>query len=300
MTEIKNKQFKYVHGFKENEGIRHSFNALTQRIYGFDFEKWYQDGYWPDSYIPHSLLFENNVVANTSVSLIDFELFGKKRRYLQIGTVMTAPESRGIGLSRFLMEKIMAEWKDKCDLIYLFANDSVLSFYPQFGFEKADEYQLSKELAGSNYPIAPPAFTKVAMDDERNRLLITEKIKRAKSCSQLFMAGNAGLVMFYLTSFLKENVYYLEKYDAYVIFEIDGNVIYLQDIFCEAEIKLDEILSLLITKDIKKIVLGFTPIESQAFAKSLLQEEDTTLFIYGRDAEHFRTSQVMFPVLSHT
>ncbi|MCL2718881.1 MAG: GNAT family N-acetyltransferase [Lachnospiraceae bacterium] len=305
MLEIKNKLFTYVYGYKENKNLRYSFNNLTQRIYGFDFEKWYQNGYWQDTYIPHSLVFEDAIVANLSVSIINFELFGEKRKYLQIGTVMTAPEFRGMGLSRFLMEKIMTEWKNKCDLIYLFANDSVLSFYPQFGFKKADEYQLSQEVESKflqteyrqkstrlNY------IQKLNMDDNRNRLTIIEKIKRAKPLSQLFMTDNIGLIMFYLTSFLKDNVYYIAKHDTYVIFEIDGDVIYLQDVFGGHEVSLDDIIRCLITKETKKVKLGFTPECEQGFEKNLLQEEDTTLFVFGKDVERFRDNKVMFPILS--
>lgn len=56
---------------------------------------------------------------------------------------MTDNEFQNKGLSRVLMEKILDEWNGKCDLIYLFANDSVLDFYPKFGFKKCNEYVYS-------------------------------------------------------------------------------------------------------------------------------------------------------------
>lgn len=59
---------------------------------------------------------------------------------------MTDKEYRGMGLSRWLIEKTLEDWKDKCDAVYLFANDSVLNFYPKFGIEKALEYQYKKKV----------------------------------------------------------------------------------------------------------------------------------------------------------
>ena len=53
-------------------------------------------------------------------------VLGKKKNYIQIGTVMTDNEYRNKGLSRYLIEKIISEYKEKSDCIYLSANDTVL------------------------------------------------------------------------------------------------------------------------------------------------------------------------------
>ena len=300
MFKINNQQFTYAQNYKDDQHLRHSLNALTQSIYGFNFEQWYQDGYWRDRYVPHSLLHENTIVANASVSMIDFDLMGQRRKYIQIGTVMTAPEYRKMGLSRFLMEKIMAAWKDKCDMIYLFANSSVLSFYPRFGFEKAFEFQLSKDVAGKTSEASVIAMQKVDMEDGRNRLLLTEKVKQAKSLASLAMTDNPGLIMFYLTSFMKDNVYYLAEYDTYVIFEMDGDVVYLCDVFGGEDITFDEIIGCITARETKTVILGFTPKHEHDFRKEKRQGENDVLFVYGNDARRFTESEVMFPMLSHT
>ena len=41
------------------------------------------------------------------------------------------------------METVLSDWRDCSDGIYLFANDSVLDFYPKFGFCPMGEYQVS-------------------------------------------------------------------------------------------------------------------------------------------------------------
>jgi len=324
---IGDKQFEFICYYKDDNHLRQSFNALTKRVYGFDFEQWYKDGYWSDSYVPHSLLVDGEVVANSSISIIDFDLNGQKRKYIQIGTVMTAPEYRGLGLSRFLMEKIMDEWKDKCDMLYLFANDSVLSFYPQFGFEKAEEYICtintktkfhipllggvpagrggseghthSKLRSGAGGVVnSLQTAKKINMDNNQNRLTLIEKIKQAKPLTSFSMIDNIGLIMFYLTSFLKDNVYHIPEYDAYVIYEVDEDVLHLQDVFCAEELAFNDLLGNLVTDGINEVRLGFIPKNEGGFEKKVLEEDDTTLFVFGNDAELFKKSKVRFPVLS--
>jgi GNAT superfamily N-acetyltransferase len=66
---------------------------------------------------------------------MNLNVFGEKKRYIQLGTVMTHPDYQGQGLSRVLLKKAIADYRDKCDLIFSFANNSVLNFYPKFGFD---------------------------------------------------------------------------------------------------------------------------------------------------------------------
>ena len=292
---INGKYFDYVSDFRKQDRIRNSFNSLTQEVYGFDFEQWYQDGYWQDSYVPHSLLIGDTVVANTSVSIIGFDLYGEKRKCIQIGTVMTAPEYRNMGLSRYLMERIMDEWAENCDLVFLFANDSVVNFYPKFGFIEADEYQLHKEVSRVSSVMLGQ---KVDMDDIQNREALITKIKLAKPISSFAMKNNIGLIMFYCTSFMKDNVYYLSEYDAFVIAEISRDTLFLIDVFCELDVTLDEIINGLATVDTKKVELGFTPKSTAGFDKRILAEDNSTLFVFGKDADRFAKCQIMFPVLS--
>lgn len=161
---INGKSYEYVVNYKNNDELRNSFNSLARKTYEFDFEDWYQNGYWSDRYIPYSIADGNNIVSNLSLNVIDFFVMGEKRTYLQIGTVMTDKEYRNQGLSRFLMEKVLEEWRGRCDLIYLFANDSVLDFYPKFGFDSAQEYQYSKEIYSES---VTSDYIKMNMSDEK-------------------------------------------------------------------------------------------------------------------------------------
>ena len=117
---------------------------------------------------------------------------------------MVDKEYRNQGLSRFLMEQVLEEWRESCDLIYLFANDSVLNFYPKFGFIPVPEYQHSKEISAEN---STTEVIKLNMSEEKDRNYLLDTISGSLRFSQLAMDHNPSLVMFYCTSFMNQNVY---------------------------------------------------------------------------------------------
>ncbi|KJR46269.1 Acetyltransferase, GNAT family, potentially associated with YqeK [Desulfosporosinus sp. I2] len=228
LMNINGKDYEFVIGYGKSNELRRSLNDLTQKIFGFDFEQWYQDGYWKTQYIPYSLIDEDKIVSNVSVNIMDFKVFGEEKRYIQLGTVMTHPDYRKKGLSRVLTNKAIADYREKCDLIYLFANSSVLNFYPKFGFEELKQYQCVK-MADSIYPDG--SVKKLNMSDENDRCLVINKVMHAAPVAKLSMCTNAELIMFYCTLFMKDNVYYLEDYDAVVIADFVEDTLEVIDIF---------------------------------------------------------------------
>lgn len=55
------------------------------------------------------------------------------------------------------------DYADRVDGMYLFANDDVLNFYPKFGFQKATEYQYSKEVKMDT----PPTMKHISMSQKK-------------------------------------------------------------------------------------------------------------------------------------
>ncbi|HBG11095.1 MAG TPA: GNAT family N-acetyltransferase, partial [Clostridium sp.] len=116
----------FTNSMKEDNALRRSYNRLAEKTFGLSFEEFYQNGYWTDKYIPYSLIDDGKVIANASVNILKASYNGQEKRCIQIGTVMTDSDYRNQGLSRYLIERILSEWKETCDTMYLFANDSVL------------------------------------------------------------------------------------------------------------------------------------------------------------------------------
>ncbi len=296
---INNKEYFFIKDFKDDESIRKSYNSLAQKIYGINFEGWYQGGYWWSKYIPYSLMDDQNIVANVAVSIMDCVVLGQTKRYIQIGTVMTDSEYRNQGLSRYLMEKVLEDWKNKCDMIYLFANDSALNFYPKFGFTVANQYQYSKSVVSSDDNIKAE---KLDMSLENNRKLLMEKASNSIQTAKLSVVDNSGLTMFYCISFMQEEVYYLRELDAVAVAGFEGDALdtlHLKDVFSAVKVNLNDVIDELINKAVKRVVLGFKPKDVTGYGENILEEEDLTFFVMGKDAELFQENKLMFPLLSH-
>lgn len=138
--------YEVIKNYQDNKELRNSFNMLAEKTYGLNFENWYKNGYWNNKYIPYSIKKDNEIIANVSVNIMNMHWEGAIRNFIQLGTVMTDKPYRNQGLIRRIMEEIELDFAEKVDGMYLFANDSVLDFYPKFGYRKAAEFQYSKAI----------------------------------------------------------------------------------------------------------------------------------------------------------
>lgn len=293
---INNKEYTYVNNYKDNEELREGLNKLTEKTYGFNFKSWYEAGYWGEEYIPYSLLDGEKLVANASVSIMKMNVLGKKKNYIQIGTVMTDYEYRNKGLSRHLIEKIIDEYKEKYDCIYLSANDTVLNFYPKFGFEKVNEYQYSINKAKN---VTNIRTRKLNINNVEDKELLESIINNNIVNSKLYVYDNKNLIMFYCLGFLKECIYYIKEYNVIAICEYEDDVLNINDILCDRKYDLDKVINVLIDSKTKIVNLGFTPNDTDGYEKNMLTGDNDTLFVLKDKENIFKSNYLMFPILSH-
>ncbi|WP_434284236.1 GNAT family N-acetyltransferase [Clostridium botulinum] len=286
--------FILTSNIKDNDTLRRSYNSLAEKTFGLSFEEFYQNGYWTDKYIPYSLVDNGKVIANASVNIIKFLYYGQEKLFLQISTVMTDIDYRNQGLSKYLIEKILKEWKEKCDSIYLFANDSVLDFYPKFGFEKVIEYQCSSLITPTEGRVK-----KLDMDSADDRALLKRYYAKSNPYSALSMEDNYGLLMFYCTSSMKDYIYFLEDFDTVIIASNENEVLTCYDVLGSGDHALLGVVSRVAESRIRTVVFGFTLAENATFNSQILEEEDTTLFVLKGKDNLFVNNQMMFPILSH-
>lgn len=294
-TIINGKEYLYTKEVRNNPSIRHSFNELAKKIHGIDFEGWYQNGFWEDDYIPYVLMDGDTVVSDVSVNIMHTKYRNEERLFIQLGTVMTDEGYRKQGLSRWLIEKILEEWRGQCDALYLYANNTVLDFYPKFGFVKEQEYQAMATVASTQGEIR-----KLDMASDSDRKLLYKKYVLSNPFSDLTLMNNTGILMFYCSQFMKENVYYLPQYDLAVVAEYDADKLICYDIFGRTDVTLQEILSVMAKEDTQVSMLGFTPKDKEEFSFKEINEGDTTLFWWSEKENIFcHDARLMFPLLSH-
>ena len=267
-----------------------SFNRLAQRTFGLWFEQVGGD------YEPCVLLRDGEVCANVSVNRMSFRLRGERFRYLQLGTVMTAEPFRGKGLGRFLMERVLEAAEGRCDGIYLFANDSVLEYYPKFGFFPSEE----PEYFQNRLPRREAGLRRLSMDDPADAALALEKFREGSPFSAFWMDGCEALFDFYRFGQMKDCFYYAARYGVVALAEQDARRTLCWDLYGQTDAPLPEVLGAL-AQEGRPMVLGFTPDPAAGWERRVRREEDTTLFLRrgGRFPAGLGES-LMFPLISHT
>jgi predicted acetyltransferase len=287
--------YRFIKGYQADNTYRKSFNELAQSVFELNFEDWYQNGYWTGKYIPYSFLHNDKVVANVSVSPMKFMHNGKIRNYIQLGTVMTEEAYRNQGLIRRLMEEVDSDFGKSADGFFLFANETVLDFYPKFGYKKMVEHSFYQ------YPNNQSEMTamKIPMKSKEDYKLLEAAIINSCAQSSLWMLENMELVMFYATQFMSENIYEVKNQNAYVIAELDEGDLFIDQIFAPNKVNLDEIIASF-GKEVKKVTLGFTPLDTDGFLWEESMDEDTILHGKGSSLIELEELKQRIPTLSHT
>ncbi|MCT4119532.1 GNAT family N-acetyltransferase [Elizabethkingia anophelis] len=288
-------------GYHEDEVLRKEFNRLTQEVWKFDFENYYQLGLWDDSCIIYSLFDKKRIVSHVTVSLFYTEIRGEKKKILQFGTVMTDPEYRNRGLSRFLMEQVIADFGEKTDGMLLFANKSVLDFYPKFGFQAVKEYQAFKNIISENLT-SSVEIRKLDMNRREDIELLTRRIEDSIPNTQLVLQ-NKAVSLLYCYAYPKfgytDSVYYIENLDTAVVASVEADVLEITEIFSENIINLQDIIAAFSHEKFTSVRLGFIPLE-KGFEYELLVHDDLVLYISEELRDLFGKQQLTVPFLSHT
>lgn len=251
-------EFIFTKDYKNNEPLRKSFFELATNTFGLSFENWYQQGFWSERYIPFSFVDGEKIIANVSVNILELIINGEKKKAVQIGTVMTHPEYRGRGLSTSLMNKVLEEYENKYDIMYLFANHTVLDFYPKFGFKAVEEHLFSMDFTPSRFEHTGIRKLNVSQADDLH--LIHKFASERLPVSQRFGTDHTqGILMYYCLNVFNNDIYYLENEDAIAIYKKENNHMDVFDMINIGEVKIQDILTKIAGSDTETITFHFTP-----------------------------------------
>lgn len=297
---------RIVKDYMRDEIMRHALNALTQEIFGFDFESWVTDGYYEGDYIPYSLEENGKILSNVSANITTFEQNGETKNYIQLGTVMTDEDYRKKGLAQELMEHVIKEYEDKCDGIYLFGDLSALEFYKKLGFEIKMQYTYTlKESTRINLPnqlsegSVKEGFQAVDTSDATIRQSYMDSVRNSVSNGAFEQINKYGLQMFYTADL--EDVYYSKTLDCFIVMDVMDDTIEIHSIISKKQIPMDQIIGEINLED-KVLKLGFTPRKEDAhlFECAMYDGgEDYRLFCRGEQLDSIEKEKLYFPTFSH-
>lgn len=217
--------FEYVTDYRDDAKLRGQFDELTREVFeGFSLEAWYKAGYWDDSYVCHSFLNRatGQMVANASVSRLVMRVRGEDLLGFQIGTVATRANFRGHGLSRALMERILAQVGERP--VFLFANESVLDFYPQFGFRRMPVQSIA---FSESTPETNLAWERVSQEDPR----IAQFVRGERVVSTRFDVFSPALNLFHLLALHGDHLYLFGEGELLLVAEQTENQLEVHGLF---------------------------------------------------------------------
>ncbi|MFD1032656.1 GNAT family N-acetyltransferase [Metaplanococcus flavidus] len=291
-------QYKLVSGYRNDESLKGSFNALAMKTFGLDFRGWYNRGYWDDNYIPYSFVDEGKIIANASVFKMSVIIQGIAYNGIQIGTVMTDVAYRNQGLSKQLMEQIMKEHENACDFMYLFANDTVLDFYPRFGFTRLNESEFFLEVEKSS--IQRNEETEVERLTIENDLALLERYAKDRyvNSTVLDVKHSESLLMFYFTLVFPNSIFYLEELETVVLMAEESGTLHIYDIISLKAPDIEGLLASILEETTEKAVFHFTPdFAIEGMEATVTPNDADALFVLMK--KPLLEGNFKFPLTSH-
>ncbi|MFW6287574.1 MAG: GNAT family N-acetyltransferase [bacterium] len=257
--------YKLYKDYRDEKWLREEFFDFAHQIFGLAFKEWYEYGCWNDSYICYSLVDRDRMVSNVSLSKFNVTINNEKKKAIQLATVGTLEEYRGKGLSRFLMEKVLDEYQDDNDFVFLSANDTVVDFYPRFGFRRVPEYKFTADLFNINNEKLKnesnkTRIRKLNIDNQEDLAIIKRLFQKRIPLSQRFNIENyISVFMWYIVNFYRESIWYIEDKDIVLVYQVDGQTLEVFDIISPANFDFTEVLTYLELSGVKKMQVYFTP-----------------------------------------
>jgi len=290
------KQSEIVKNYRDNELLRNEYYNFISKIFpSADFKDWYSKGFWTDKFNPISIIKDGKIISNVSATLMNIIVEERNVRGIQIGAVGTLPEFRNQGLSRLLMEYVIKKYKDDTDIFLLFANETVLDFYPKFGFKRFEEKVFISEI---NIPETKPAARKLNIQNEIDFLLLQDLIKNRIEITKIFGAKDyESITMWHVLNIYRDNLYHLEDEDAIFIMKEEKRQLDIYEIICRKYFDIDSTLPKVIgSKNTTSIIFHFPPDQlNYKYDKTI--NEDNGLFIlsdfkFGNDLFKFPETAV--------
>ena len=224
---------------------------LIQEVFGFSFAPWFRRKLWDERYESYSIIADNIMLANVCIYKADLLINRQPFRAHQFGAITTRKNKRGKGLSRLLMEHILSLYTDTP--AFLFANPSVIDFYPRFGFRQVQTYSPGLAITINN---TSNKAVKYSPDDDFVRKMLYDK----RVMSNIVDSNNMQPIeIFHLIMAYSDGTYYLPDCDALIIAKQKDNTLFLADIITQKPLTFDTLAKELPFKGVKYVEFGFCP-----------------------------------------
>ncbi len=302
-------RLQMVSHYRDQEGLRLSFNRLAQLTFGINFEAWYQKGAWDDSYTCYSFADGEEIVANVSVTEMTMLLNGNEVPALQIGTVMTHPTYRGLGLFKTLMEQALASSRQPDNsLVFLFANESVVNLYPKLGFTRSPFYRYETDMRLPKQAKLPKLRKLDVSREEDWALLVRLAQGRGPLPAECSVSGSASIFLWHCLNIFPDALYYAEDRELLLVYEWSEGKIEVMDIVSPRPVMFADIAECLAVHQVKEAdwdgrcqaEFHFTPDFADLAGENIRRREDEQEFFFVKGAASPLMQGCILPLSART
>ncbi|MED1919474.1 GNAT family N-acetyltransferase, partial [Bacillus thuringiensis] len=179
-------------------------------------------------------------------------------------------------------------------------NDTVLDFYPKFGFERVQESSFRLLASDLKKQVGQKSvIRKLDVDNEADFIVMKEfAAKRIPVSVSLGIKDSEHLLMFYLLLVFRDVIYYVEEEDVIVLLEREDDQLHVFDLVSKKPVDIVAVISHLVSPETAIIHFHFMPdSENEKIQSALMTTTDDVLFVrpsFKMETEHFR-----FPLTSH-
>jgi GNAT superfamily N-acetyltransferase len=239
---------------------------------------------------------DGRIVSTVGRQRMRYVINGEPRNGYQIGAVATHADHRNRGLALLLMNKVLDELDAPDQPVILFANPSVLNFYPRFGFRRV------AQTGFIGHVDVRPAGTLAPMLDlarPTDRAWLAGHCAQASPIGQGFAARDYyPTLLFHLTRYPRM-AFRLDLFGAVVIVQQDGDRLLIQDLLATRPFGLADALPHVCAQPVRTLEFGFHPEAWWPDAESrVLDDGASPLFARGAAAEV--EEPIRFPDLAQT
>jgi predicted N-acetyltransferase YhbS len=285
--------------------IRHSDRAWHDRFFGFvasifeggrTFSAWGARGGWVDGYDVFAVVVDDHVVSTVGRQSMRYVINGKERNGYQLGAVATHADHRNRGLARLLMDKVLGDLDAPDQPVILFANSSVLNFYPRFGFRRFAQSSFFGHIGVHPAGTLAPRLDLASPTD---RAWLADHCARAGAIGRGFSARDYyPTLLFHLTR-QPRIAFRLDSFGAVVIVQQDGDRLLIEDLLATRPFGLTGALPHVCAKPVRTLEFGFDPEAWWPNAESQsLDDGGSPLFARGAALEV--EEPIRFPDLAQT
>ena len=257
---------------------------------------WRGRGGWTADYEVFALVEGGSIVGTIGRSRMYLVIGGENRVGYQLGAVATLERHRGQGVARQLMEWVVDSLDQADQPVILFANNSVLDFYPRFGFKRLP--QRRSVAAAALHPAGVQA-PRCDLSNASDRARLAALCARARPTRGCLTARDYYWLALWNLTCEPIALSWVPEHDAAIAFAVENESLIIHDVITTQPFDLSLIVPTLIVQLIKDVELL---LDSEDFWPAMAHpaRDDSKSPLFARGAAAAINGPVQFTPLAQT